>query len=236
MVLLDQGCGASPSARTEFQVTNTETEPLTYTITFTFLDNSGRAMDNTRQTVANVAPGRTVQRTVEPGRGEGGRVRITQVRAVPADEAPATSAECPRSGMRVTADDGDAAMGLRAVGLHLTNCGTGVVRVNGYPSLQLLDETRKPVTGVRILDGTAEISTGGPDTSPSPVTLQPGESASASLMWRNTTMSGTPVNAPYVRVKATPGAPPVVVTPELDLGTTGKLGVSPWSKDKPRTR
>lgn len=31
---------------------------------------------------------------------------------------------------------------------------------------------------------------------------------------------------------AKPGAAPVTVIPELDLGTTGKLGVGPWKKDE----
>lgn len=38
------------------------------------------------------------------------------------------------------------------------------------------------------------------------------------------------MNAPYVEVTAKPGAKPVTVTPELDLGTTGRLGVGPWKK------
>ena len=41
---------------------------------------------------------------------------------------------------------------------------------------------------------------------------------------------GTPVNVPYVRVRAKEGADPVIVTPGLDLGTTGKLGVRPWKR------
>jgi hypothetical protein len=51
-------------------------------------------------------------------------------------------------------------------------------------------------------------------------------------VWRNTTEFGTPVNVPYVRVRAKAGADPVIVTPNLDLGTTGKLGVTSWQKDE----
>lgn len=132
------------------------------------------------------------------------------------------------------ADDGDAAMGLRVVGLHLANCGATAYHVEGYPQLQLLDEKRQPVRGVEILQGTDGISTGiAPDGAPGPVTLQPGESATATLAWRNTTGSGDPVDAPYVRVTPKPGAASVVVTPELDLGTTGRLGVSAWKKPTP---
>lgn len=235
VTILHQGCG--PGAPAEFEVTNTEAEPFTYTVTFEVRNGSGEVVSHPRRTVASVAPGRTVRQTVETGEAAPGgtdvRVRVGKVRAVPADEATDVAGKCPASGMRVTTDEGDAAMGLRVVGLHLANCGTGVLQVNGYPRLQLLDEKRRPLTGVRILDGTGAISpAGGPVAPPRPVALKPGESASASLMWRNTTESGAPVNVPYVRVTAKPGSPSAVVTPELDLGTTGRLGVGPWTKDR----
>ncbi|GAA0588468.1 DUF4232 domain-containing protein [Streptomyces crystallinus] len=237
--ILPPGCDTASGAPIDFEVTNSRTEPLTYTVTFEIRDSAGAVVSSPRRTVAAVAPGRTVRDTVQPGEvlgaGAALRVRIAKVRAVPAGEDTADSATCPPSGMRVTTDRGDAAMGLRAVGLHLANCGTAAVRLHGYPRLQVLDEELRPVTGVRILDGTGAISTaGGPDTPPRPVTLRPGETASASLMWRNTTESGEPVNAPYLRVTPKPGSPPAVVTPELDLGTTGRLGVGPWVKDKDR--
>lgn len=150
------------------------------------------------------------------------------MRAVPADGA---GGDCPSSGVRITNDRGDAAMGLRVVGIHLANCGTTDYRLNGYPALRLLDEDREPVSGVEILHGTTAISTGiGGDAAPRLVTLHPGESAYANLAWRNTTTEGDPVNAPYAEVTAKPGAKPVTVTPELDLGTTGRLGVGPWTK------
>jgi len=87
------------------------------------------------------------------------------------------------------------------------------------------------VKGVEILKGTSGISTGvgGGDT-PKPLTLEPGEQAQATLAWRNTTGAGTAVNVPYVRVRAKSGAAPVMISPGLDLGTTGKLGVGPWQK------
>ncbi|MGW7099996.1 DUF4232 domain-containing protein [Streptomyces sp. NPDC054838] len=239
--LIGPECGPSPAAGAAFRVTNTGAEALTYTITFTILNGSGPATEDVRQTVASVGPGQSVTRTVErtdtaPGSGARPRVRVSKVRAVPAAEAPAPAGSCPPSGIRVTADEGDAAMGLRVVGLHLTYCGAGTYELAGYPELRLLDESRSPVTGVDVLHGTAEIATGiGPDAPPAPLTLRPGESASASLAWRNTTGSGDAVNAPYARVTAKPGAPAVTVTPELDLGTTGRLGVSAWRKDGART-
>jgi hypothetical protein len=234
------GLSGGAGACAEFQVTNHETESFTYTITFTFLSDSGEALTSTEQTVQSVESGRTVKRTVamdrlsSDARGTA-RVRIAEVRRVPADEAPSERGACPPSGVRVYADDGDAAMGLRVVSLHLENCGTRTNRLNGYPQLQLLDEGHKPVNSVKILQGGSAVATGtGADGVPQPLVLKPGERAYAGLVWRNTVEAGVgnPVNAPYVRVWAKPGADPVMVIPELDLGTTGKLGVGPWKKDE----
>ncbi|MET9753978.1 DUF4232 domain-containing protein [Streptomyces syringium] len=233
------GSSGGAQACAEFDVTNHGTEPFTYTITFEFLSSSGEALTHTKQTVPSVKPGRTVKRRAAmgelPSRPRGAvQVRIAEVRSVPADEAPSDKGTCPPSGVRVYADDGDAAMGLRVVSLHLENCGTRTHRLNGYPQIQLLDEGHKPVNSVKVLKGGSAIATGtGADGTPQPLDLRPGERAYAGLVWRNTVEAGVgdPVNAPYVRVWEKPGADPVMVIPEFDLGTTGKLGVGPWKKD-----
>ncbi|GAA3903321.1 DUF4232 domain-containing protein [Streptomyces lacrimifluminis] len=220
----------------DYEVTNEGTESLTYSVVFTFMSDDGGAVTNQTATVRDVGPGKTVRGTVRAGELPPAAPRVTrakvlEVTKVPASEDPAAPGTCPASGIRVSADEGDAAMGLRVVGLHLDNCGTRDYTVEGYPLLKLLDNDRKPVNGIKILDGSSEITTGaGPDNQPRPVTLAPGESATAGLVWRNTTTSGTPVNVPYVQVRAMPDAAPVTVTPNLDLGTTGKLGVRPWEK------
>ncbi|WP_405524213.1 DUF4232 domain-containing protein [Streptomyces canus] len=233
----ESGCaGVAYSA--DFELTNQQTETATYTLTFGFLSASGGAVDNAEQTVEAVGQGRTVKGTVVMGEPVGNAPAVTgieviKIRSVPEAEAPSASGTCPKSGMRLYADQGDAAMGLRVVGLHLVNCGTGRIQLNGYPKLTIQDEDHHTVDGVRILQGTDQISTGlGGDGRPQPVVLRPGEASVAQLAWRNTTQAGEPVNAPYVRVWATPAADPVTVAPELDLGTTGKLGVGPWRKDE----
>ncbi|GAA4014151.1 DUF4232 domain-containing protein [Streptomyces marokkonensis] len=231
------GEGGGASCAVAYSVTNRGTEPFTYTITFSLVDDQGRAMSSTEVTVAAVGAGRTVRRTLEHVGYQGGQrldaehVRILDVKRVPADEAPAPAGSCPRSGLRLTADKGDAAMGLRVVGLHLENCGSRPYSLEGYPVLQLLDEDLEPVDGIDILRGTNEIPMAGDgDEPPRPVTLRPGESAVSGLAWRNTTQFGEAVTVPYVRVRAESGSDPVVVTPNLDLGTTGKLGVRAWRK------
>ncbi|MFF5566005.1 DUF4232 domain-containing protein [Streptomyces sp. NPDC012623] len=219
-----------------YEVTNEGTEALTYSVVFTFTSADGGAMANPTATVRDVGPGKTVRGTVGAGELPPTTPRVTGVKVltvtkIPADEAPAEPGICPASGIRVGIDQGDAAMGLRVVGLHLDNCGTRAYSVEGYPLLELLDDDREPVDGVEILDGSGAITpAAGSDEPPRPVTLQPGESATSGLVWRNTTGSGTAVNVPYVRVRVKTGADPVTVTPNLDLGTTGRLGVRAWTK------
>lgn len=218
-----------------YEVTNSGTEEMTYTVRFEFTTSAGEVMSNEKVTVRSVGAGRTVRGTVRPGALAPGAstvttVRVGEVTKVPAVEAPAEAGgACPASGIRVTADDGDAAMGLRVVGLILENCGERDYALNGYPEVSLLDEDHEPVDGVEVLKGSGGIATvTGFDDPPRPVTLKPGERARAGLMWRNTTGFGTAVDVPYVRVRAGSGTDPVMVTPHLDLGTTGKLGVSAW--------
>ncbi|WP_244902957.1 DUF4232 domain-containing protein [Streptomyces ambofaciens] len=238
--------GASASSGAEggsacvvaYAVTNRGAEPFTYTITFSLTDDQGRAMSDVTETVASVAAGRTVRRTLDEvghlsdQRLDAAHVRILDVKRVPADEAPAAAGSCPPSGLRLTADEGDAAMGLRVVGLHLENCGARPYSVEGYPVLQLLDEELAPVEGIEILRGTEGIPMAGGGEPVRRVTLRPGESAGASMAWRNTTQFGEAVTVPYVRVRAASGSDPVVVAPHLDLGTTGELGVGPWRKEE----
>ncbi|WP_030663668.1 hypothetical protein [Streptomyces cellulosae] len=47
-----------------YEVTNDSTEALTYTIVFDFTTDTGAVLTNTRQTMRDVRPGRTVRRTV----------------------------------------------------------------------------------------------------------------------------------------------------------------------------
>lgn len=218
-----------------YEVTNGGTQALTYTVLFNFTTDAGEVVDNTRETVRAVGPGATVRGTVRlapgPGSSRVTRVKVYEVTKVPAAEAPPAAGECPPSGIRVTTDEGNAAMGLRVVGLQLENCGKSDYPLDGYPLLELLDEDRAPVPGIRIVEGSGGITTGTDFDDPArPLVLKPGESAVSGLMWRNTTESGDPVNVPYVRVRARQGADPVTVTPRLDLGTTGKLAVRAWTR------
>ncbi|MFJ8041414.1 DUF4232 domain-containing protein [Kitasatospora sp. NPDC096147] len=214
----------------EFEVSNPEAEGYLYTVTFAL---GSPVMDNLTRVVPFVGAGQTVRDAVKLTGIQNGSAEpsVAKVRSVPAAEAPPVPGNCPPSGLRLTADEGSAAMGLRAVGLLLENCGPAPVRLNGFPALEPLGLDHRPVADVAVLPGGSAIAggTGAEDTARE-FELLTGESARSVITWRNTVTEGTPVLAPYVRVRALPGAAPVMVTPELDLGTTGRLGAGAWVK------
>ncbi|MGW4647969.1 DUF4232 domain-containing protein, partial [Kitasatospora sp. NPDC004289] len=221
----------------EFEVTNPEAEAYVYTVT---LDPGTPMAGNLVRTLPHVGGGRTVHdafrrsgATTGPGNPAPPKApKVLLVRSVPASEAPPVPGICPPSGLRLTADQGSAAMGLRAVGLLLENCGAAPLRLNGFPAAEPLGLDHRPVDGIAVLRGGSAIATGtGAEDTAREFDLAPGESARSVITWRNTTgTESTPVLAPYLRVRAVPGTAPVTVTPELDLGTTGRLGIGAWTK------
>ncbi|MFJ5924901.1 DUF4232 domain-containing protein [Kitasatospora sp. NPDC092948] len=262
-VVVSGPCGAAPTAPptgwkrdgvrivavndvcAEFEVTNGGSEAADFSVLFGWTGAGQRLDTNPTGTVTAVPPGATVRGRVEVGHPDPARsaasrpplvpdVKISQVRSVPTAEAPAQDGPCPASGVRLYADQGDAAMGLRVVGLHLVNCGTSPVTVDGYPQVQALDEKHRPVDALQVLKGGAAIAANtGADTPPQQIVLATGEGVRSTVVWRNTNddVAAAPVNAPYLRVRATPDAAPVMVTPELDLGTTGRIGVGAWARE-----
>ncbi|MFF7382493.1 DUF4232 domain-containing protein [Streptomyces griseoluteus] len=231
---IDEDGACRPSSLTaEFEVTNPAAHDMTYTVLFDAKGYTGAS-----RVVGPVRHGSTVHGRVAMSRSYGDvaggtSVSLLSVRSIPSAEAPAPGGPCPASGVRVYADAGDAAMGLRMVGLHLENCGKEPYAVDGRPELEIIDAGHERVEGVRIVPS-AEVAPldGTPDVA-RPLTLRPGERALSGIVWRNTVEAfGGAVDAPYLRVRAKAGAAPVTVTPELDLGTTGRLGVQAWRKQE----
>ncbi|MFE9251625.1 DUF4232 domain-containing protein [Streptomyces sp. NPDC007088] len=139
---------------------------------------------------------------------------------------------CPSSGVRITADRGDAAMGLRVMSVWITNCGLERFRVGGYPELRLLGEDGAD-TGVGVLHGTDTISSGlSPDEPRGEVTLRRGERARTILAWRNTVTTGHPAPGVFLEVEPGAGLPAQRVRAEvpLDVGTAAVVGTSRWTK------
>ncbi|MET9434951.1 DUF4232 domain-containing protein [Streptomyces sp. NPDC006551] len=152
----------------------------------------------------------------------------------PAAPGPAATAaeECPASGVRVSTGAVNAAMGLRAMPVTLTNCGTGEQRLNGYPGVRVRDVDGRPMD-VTVLKGPEPI-TSLDDPGPHPVTLRPGESARSVFVWRYSTVDAATRRGSGVHVDIAPaaGAAQQTVQPDggLHIGETGLLGTTAWKK------
>ncbi|MEW2475655.1 DUF4232 domain-containing protein [Micromonospora gifhornensis] len=142
---------------------------------------------------------------------------------------------CPAEGVRINSLGVSAAMGLRAMGLELVNCGSRPYRLHGYPQLRLLDSDDNLIK-VRVIAGARGI-TSGFDDPPRPLTLAPGEAAGAAVLWRNLVDDPTVVatNAQRLEVAPAEGEPTqeVAVEGPIDLGNTNRVGVSAWKKQPP---
>jgi hypothetical protein len=145
----------------------------------------------------------------------------------------ATTVTCPPEGVRLEVEQGEAAMGLRVLGITLVNCGARTYRLNGYPAVRSLDGDRKALK-VRVLHGVKEIvGSGMPwDGPPKPVVLKPGQQAGTAVAWRNTydDIREPPVTVRFLDIAPLAGRPSQVIDPPggLDLGSTGRMGVSAW--------
>ncbi|HEX8868750.1 MAG TPA: DUF4232 domain-containing protein [Lentzea sp.] len=140
------------------------------------------------------------------------------------------------TGLQFRTTTGDAAMGLRILGIEVFNCGTQPLELNGYPQVKLLDEHWQPLD-VQILQGSGGISSvDGFDTPPQPIVVQPGERAKSAFMWKNTNTSvEPPLIGSHADIAAAPGGTvqQLLTTPAgkdlyIDLGSTGRMGVRAW--------
>ncbi|MFG3342190.1 DUF4232 domain-containing protein [Glycomyces sp. NPDC048151] len=138
--------------------------------------------------------------------------------AEPATTLPEEPA-CPE-GFHVTVTQGSAAMGVRSSGIELVNCGTEDIAINGYPVVEV------PGVDVAVRQGSDTLQ----DPGPTAITLAPGESVSAGMVWTNRVEAGDVVNATEISVGYAEGSPLETVTPEapIDLGTTREIEVTAW--------
>ncbi|MEU8773879.1 DUF4232 domain-containing protein [Streptomyces sp. NPDC048606] len=162
-----------------------------------------------------------------------GAVRADGLPTAPTDTPATPSATACEGGVRLLEGPGNAAMGLRVADFQLINCGSGDYVLNGYPEIRLLDGQGRPVevhvghgtNGVTIMDNF--------DAPPRKVTLRPGQAASVGLVWRNTVteVSTPPAEGRVLELTPKPGAPRLrlPLASPVDLGTTGRLGLSAWS-------
>jgi hypothetical protein len=155
------------------------------------------------------------------------------VMPAPTRSSASAPAACPEPGVAIRIGDVDAAMGLRGLTVSMTNCADRPYQVTGYPDVRVLDDQRKPLD-IRVEHGASTITADPSLTAaPEPVTLQPGGTATAVVMWRNlvTDSSVDATTGTYLTIAPASGTPAQTVTPRggIDLGNTGKLGVGPWT-------
>jgi hypothetical protein len=142
------------------------------------------------------------------------------------------SRACPEAGVLISTGEVDAAMGLRALTITMTNCGTRPYRVNGYPALRVLDEAGRPLD-VEVGEGSSAIALiDGFDASPKPVTLRSGDSVVAGVIWRNTVTDPTvtATTGAYLEIAPAKGRASQTLPEHLDVGNTGKVGVTAWHR------
>src|SRR3954468_9382121 len=99
-----------------------------------------------------------------------------------------TAVACPEAGIGITAGEVDTALGLRALGIILVNCGTRDYTASGYPAVRVLDADRKPLE-VPVGNGSMPISAPDSyDVKPVPgdaATRRPGDGAGAVAQHRD---------------------------------------------------
>ncbi|SDT57028.1 DUF4232 domain-containing protein [Actinoplanes derwentensis] len=133
-------------------------------------------------------------------------------------------------GARIALSETEGAMGLRATGIELYNCGKKSFTVDGYPVLDVLGEDRAELD-VQTLHGVEKVHQVEQwIVSPKRITVRPGESARALLLWRNLTTDKVETGA-FVSIAAAEGQPRHVLAEVVDVGSTGKVAVSPWVAD-----
>ncbi|MEV4534126.1 DUF4232 domain-containing protein [Asanoa sp. NPDC049518] len=150
---------------------------------------------------------------------------------LPPTPPPSATAPACADGFRLSAGPVDGASGLRAMGIVFENCGTRPYPLKGFPVVRALDGQRAALA-VTVGNGSEPVSAKDAWDAPAhALTVPPGGTARARVLWRNTVTEGDPVDATYLSVAPAPGAPDQLVAPDggLDLGTTGRLAVNAWT-------
>lgn len=150
----------------------------------------------------------------------------------PASPPPASAppVECPASGAEVDMGPVETAMFARAVVLTLTNCGKQPYRVDGYPSVRVLDDDGERLP-VPVNPGGSMF---GNDLGTEEVVLQPGGTMKSVLAWVSTKEGGDLIESDALELAAAPDAGartfPLV---GHDLRLMDELNVTAWRRIVP---
>ncbi|MFF3390334.1 DUF4232 domain-containing protein [Streptomyces sp. NPDC002669] len=160
---------------------------------------------------------------------------VTLPERPPAAQGPAPTptgttprAGCPSSGVVVDMGEVEAALGHRAVGLTLTNCGGKPYRVHGYPSVRALDEAGDPLP-VPVNPGSSYMGT---DRGPKEVVLKPGQTARSLLAWVSTPTGGDLIEGDALQIAPAPGLEARTFPLEgNDVRLLDELNMTAWRTD-----
>ncbi|MCX5344326.1 DUF4232 domain-containing protein [Streptomyces atratus] len=144
---------------------------------------------------------------------------------------PTAGAGCPSFGVVVDMGEVEAALGHRAVGLTLTNCGSKPYRVDGYPSVRALDEAGDPLP-VPVNPGSSYM---GRDPGPKEVMLKPGETMRSLLAWVSTPTGGDLIEGDALEIAPAPGLEARTFPLEgSDVRLLDELNMTAWRTEPPR--
>lgn len=164
------------------------------------------------------------------GQGDqaGGVVVERCSRPVAAVAPPPSGAPCAAENLRLAVEGGDAGMGHSLTTLALRNTGADACTVTGYPSVSLLDDEGKLLTGVRAVQAPGNYFAQG--RAPTPVEIHPQQAAWFDLAWtvipHEDKGETTCPSAKTVRVTA-PGATTAIALPLAFTPCGGQVEVSP---------
>ncbi|MFE4328395.1 DUF4232 domain-containing protein [Streptomyces sp. NPDC056831] len=140
-------------------------------------------------------------------------------------------AGCPSSGVVVDMGEVQAALGHRAVGLTLTNCGSKPYRVDGYPSVRALDDAGDPLP-VPVNPGSSYM---GSDPGPKEVMLKPGQTMRSLLAWVSTPTGGDLIEGDALEIAPAPGLEARAFPLEgSDVRLLDELNMTAWRTEPPR--
>ena len=144
---------------------------------------------------------------------------------VPSDAAPVCA-----GGLSVRPGRLDVGASHYLLEIQLVNCGHTKIKINGCPSVRILDADQKPFQ-VTVVCGSASV----PEAYRPParaLTLRPGQSATTVLAWLMVVQHwSSAVQGTYLEITPTAGHPAQLVTrySPYNLGNTGRIAAGTWT-------
>ncbi|MFF0285711.1 DUF4232 domain-containing protein [Streptomyces sp. NPDC005262] len=176
-------------------------------------------------------PGRVHAEKLQPGDLSTAPPLTGDVAGPAPSPSTATRAGCPASGVVVDMGEVQAALGHRAVALTLTNCGGKPYRVDGYPSVRVLDDEGEPLP-VKVNPGSSYMGT---DPGPKEITLKPGRTLHSLLAWVSTATGGDLIEGDALEIAPAPGLEARTFPLEgSDVRLLDELNMTAWRTASPQ--